>query len=79
MIGEFGVPESDGASQRAQWLRAAQRVVVADPQIKALLYFDADPAGQGPQGSYSLAGDAAALAAFRAIAAQPYFNPAVTR
>ena len=79
MIGEFGVPVSDGASQRAQWLRAAQRVVMADRQIKALLYFDANPAGQGPQGSYSLAGDAAALSAFRAIAAQPYFNPAVTR
>jgi len=78
MIGEFGVPESDGASQRAQWLRAARQVVVADRQIKALLYFDANPAGQGPQGSYSLAGDAAALSAFRAIAAQPYFNPAVT-
>jgi beta-mannanase len=79
MIGEFGVPESDGASQRAQWLHAAQQVVMADRQIKALLYFDANPAGQGPQGSYSLAGDAAALSAFRAIAAQPYFNPAVTR
>ena len=79
MIGEFGVPESDGAGQRAQWLRAAQRVVLADRQIKALLYFDANPAGQGPQGSYSLAGDAAALSAFRAIAAEPYFNPAVTR
>jgi hypothetical protein len=79
MIGEFGVPESDGASRRAQWLRAAQRVVVADRQIKALLYFDANPAGQGPQGSYSLAGDAAALSAFRAMAAQPYFNPPVTR
>jgi len=79
MIGEFGVPESDGAGQRAQWLRAAGRVVLADRQIKALLYFDANPAGQGPQGRYSLAGDAAALAAFRAIAAQPYFNPAVTR
>ena len=64
--------------QRAQWLRAAQQVVLADRQIKALLYFDANPAGQGPQGSYSLAGDAAALSAFRAIAAQPYFNPAVT-
>jgi hypothetical protein len=79
MIGEFGVPVSDGASQRAQWLRAAQRVVLADRQIKALLYFDANPAGQGPQGSYALTGDAAALSAFRAIAAQPYFNPAVTR
>ena len=49
MIGEFGVPESDGAGQRAQWLRAAGRVVLADRQIKALLYFDANPAGQGPQ------------------------------
>jgi hypothetical protein len=79
MIGEFGVPQSDGAAQRGQWLRAAGRTVMADRQIKALLYFDANPAGQGPQGSYSLAGDAAALSAFRAIAAQPYFNPAVTR
>ena len=78
MIGEFGVPESDGTGQRARWLRAAQQVVLADRQIKALLYFDANPAGQEPQGSYSLAGDAAALSAFRAIAAQPYFNPAVT-
>jgi len=78
MIGEFGVPESDGASQRAEWLRAAQQVVEADRQVKALLYFDANPAGQGPQGSYSLTGDAAALSAFRAIATQPYFNPAVT-
>ena len=79
MIGEFGVPESDGASQRARWLRAAQQAVQADPQIKALLYFDANPAGQGPQGSYSLTGDPAALSALSAIAAQPYFHPTVTR
>ena len=76
MIGEFGVPVSYGAQQRARWLRAAQQVVLADRQIKALLYFDANPAGQGPEGSYSLGGDAAALAVFRAIARQPYFNPA---
>jgi hypothetical protein len=74
MIGEFGVPESYGAQQRAQWLRAAQQVVLADHQIKALLYFDANPAGQGPAGRYAL-GDAAALSAFRAIAEQGYFNP----
>ncbi len=60
MIGEFGVPESYGAPQRAQWLRAARRVVLADHQIKALLYFDADPPGQGPAGRYAL-GDTAAL------------------
>lgn len=76
MIGEFGVPVSYGNQQRAQWLHAAQRVVTADRQIKALLYFDADPPGQGPEGSYSLGGDAAALAVFRAIARQPYFSPA---
>ena len=58
MIGEFGVPVSYGDAQRAQWLRAAQHVVQADRQIKALLYFDANPAGQGPQGSYALGGDA---------------------
>ena len=76
MIGEFGVPESYGAAQRASWLRAATKVVHGDSQIKALLYFDANPAGQGPQGSYSLAGDAAALGEFRTMARQPYFNPA---
>jgi hypothetical protein len=78
MIGEFGVPESYGAQQRAQWLRAAQHVVLADHQIKALLYFDANPAGQGPAGSYAL-GDTAALSAFRAMADQPYFNPGAAR
>ena len=76
MIGEFGVPVSYGDQQRARWLRAAQKVVLANTQIKALLYYDSNPAGQGPKGSYALGGDAAALAVFRAIARQPYFNPA---
>ena len=75
MIGEFGVPVSYGDTRRAAWLRAARQVVLADTQIKALLYYDSNPAGQGPQGSYALTGDAAALAALRAIARQPYFNP----
>jgi hypothetical protein len=75
MIGEFGVPRSYSPSQRAQWLRAAGQVIRAHPQIKAMLYFDSNPAGRGPAGSYSLNGDASALSAFRAIAQQPYFNP----
>ncbi len=79
MIGEFGVPVSYGDTQRAQWLRAAQHVVRADRQIKALLYFDANPAGQGPQGSYALDGDAAALSVFRSMAREPYFNPVRSR
>lgn len=72
MIGEFGVPESDTGPQRAQWLHAAQQVVRADPQIKALLYFDADSPGHI---RYALR-DGEALSAFRSIARQPYFNPA---
>jgi hypothetical protein len=75
MIGEFGVPQSYSPQQRAQWLHAAGQVVLANHQIKALLYFDSDPAGQGPAGRYSLSGDTAALATFRSLAKQPYFNP----
>ena len=71
MIGEFGVPASVGEQQRVQWLHAAAKVVQADQQIKALLYFDDDPPGQFP---YALQGGA--LATFRSIARQPYFNPA---
>lgn len=74
MIGEFGVPENYGERQRARWLRAAEQMVLADRQIKALVYFDASPSGRG---NFSL-GDGAALSAFRSIARQPYFNPAVT-
>jgi hypothetical protein len=76
MIGEFGVPQSYSGQQRAQWLRAVQQVVLADRQIKALVYFDANPAGNGPEARYSLGSDGAALSAFRSIAQQPYFHPA---
>jgi len=79
MIGEFGVPENYSAQQRAQWLRAADQVVLGDHQVKALVYFDANPAGEGPEGSFSLDGDEAAMSAFRTMAQQPYFNPAGTR
>jgi hypothetical protein len=71
MIGEYGVPETDTGQQRAQWLNAMQQVVRADQQIKAVLYFDADSPGQI---TYALRGGKA-LAAFRSIARQPYFNP----
>jgi hypothetical protein len=71
MIGEYGVPESESGQQRSQWLHAMQHVVQADHQIKALLYFDADSAGQI---AYALS-DTAAMSAFRSIARQPYFNP----
>jgi hypothetical protein len=75
MIGEFGAPRSYGPQGRARWLRAAARVVRADPQIKALVYFDGDPAGHFPTMQYHLDAGTAPLLAFRAIAAESYFNP----
>ena len=70
MIGEYGVPENSSGQQRVQWLQAMTKVVKADHQIKAVLYFDADSPGHIP---YALQGSA--LAAFLSIARQPYFNP----
>jgi len=77
MFGEFGVPESYTPQQRAQWLRDAAKVAQGDPQVKALVYYDADPAGTQPQlsYSYSLRGGSPAMQAFRAAADQRYFNP----
>jgi len=75
MIGEYGVPQSYSPSRRAQWLRAAAQTVRQDPQIKALVYFDGDPAGRLPEGRYALTNDPIVIGAFRGIGAQPYFNP----
>ncbi len=75
MIGEYGVPQSYSPAQRAQWLSGAAQTVRQDPQIKALVYFDGDPAGRLPDGRYSLTNDLNAIQAFRSIGRQPYFNP----
>jgi Glycosyl hydrolase family 26 len=71
MIGEYGVPTTYGTQQRAQWLWDAAHTVQSDPQIKALVYFDADA-----KRAYSLHVGSPALEAFRRIAHLPYFNPA---
>ena len=71
IIGEYGVRLTYAPQERAQWLRAAAQKVVADRQIKALVYFDGP--GQQPQSSTVL--DGAALQAFRSIADDNYFNP----
>ena len=76
MIGEYGAPQSYSAAQRAQWLRAAAQTVRQDQQVKALVYFDGDPAGRRAAGRYSLTNDLMAIRAFGGIGRQPYFNPA---
>jgi Glycosyl hydrolase family 26 len=72
LIGEYGVPQTYGPVHRAQWLMGAARTVQADPQIKALSYFDGNT-----QRPYALDAGSPALQAFRSIAQMPYFNPAI--
>jgi hypothetical protein len=77
MIGEFGVAAAWGARQRAQWLREAAAVFKANPQIRAVVYFESDPTdAKGATQHFQIADDPLALEAFREFAREPYFNPA---
>ena len=69
MIGEYGVPPYS-PKLRAKWLRDAAQSVKADHQVKALVYFDANH-----DNDYTLYSGTPALHVFRAMAAEPYFNP----
>ena len=75
MIGEFGVPQRYPPQQRAQWLSAAAQTVREDPQVKALVYFDADAFGATAAEGMAINDGTAAMQAFRRIADSPYFNP----
>ncbi|MDT4989051.1 MAG: hypothetical protein QOI74_3145 [Micromonosporaceae bacterium] len=77
MIGEFGVARAWGTATRAAWLREAALVFKANPQIRAVLYFDSDPDnGDGtPQQQFRISDDPTVLAAFTELAREPYFNP----
>jgi hypothetical protein len=72
MIGEYGVPGTYGEQRRAQWLLAAARTVQSHPQIKALVYFDANA-----KRAYALNPGSPAMQAFRRMAHYRYFNPGV--
>jgi beta-mannanase len=75
VIGEFGVARAWGDSVRARWLAGAAAVFRANPQIKAVSYFNSNPIGNPPNQQFQLSGDPPALAAFRSFAVTPYFNP----
>ena len=79
MIGEYGAPRSYGPQARAVWLQDVAGVARADPQIKALVYFDGDPPANSPGGQYGLDPGSAPMRAFRHIAREPYFDPARLR
>ncbi len=75
MIGEYGVARDRGSKDRVDYLRAATEAFKADPQIKAVCYFDSNPAGNAAWRQYLIRDDRPALAEFRRMAISPYFNP----
>jgi len=74
VIGEYGVSVVWGGEQRAAWFAAAAQTFRSNPLVKAVSYFDSDPDGNGPNKQYHLEGDQPALAAFTAMAKDPYFD-----
>jgi Glycosyl hydrolase family 26 len=75
IIGEFGVAKAWGSAGRAAWLRDAERTFKANPQIKAIAYFESDPEGNPVTKQFQLTGDKLAFKAFHALVKDPYFNP----
>ena len=75
VIGEFGVAKAWGSKARADWLKDAARTFKANPQIKAITYFESNPEGNGPNKQFQLTGDRPAFKAFHKLVRDPYFNP----
>ena len=75
IIGEFGVAKAWGSAGRAAWLADAERTFKANHQIKAITYFESNPAGNGPTQQFQLTGDRPAFKAFARLTKDPYFNP----
>jgi hypothetical protein len=71
VIGEFGVARTWGSAARKAWLREAAELFRANPQIKAVSYFESDP--ERERHGFSLTGDAPALDAFVDMVHDPYF------
>jgi hypothetical protein len=74
IIGEYGVSRAWGTDKRAAWLRDAARVFRANPQIKAVSYFESDPDGHDAYHQYRLADDPAVLAALREVGHDRHFR-----
>ena len=79
VVGEFGVGRAWGSAGRAAWLRDAERTFKANRQIKAVVYFESDPDGNGPKQQFRLSDDWPAFRAFAELTADPYFNQAAAR
>jgi hypothetical protein len=74
MIGEYGVARAWPSEKRAAWLSDSARVFRANPQIKAVLYFESNPEERTEHGEFALSADKPALAAFIETAGHPHFR-----
>lgn len=74
MIGEYGVARAWSSLERRDWITEAAGTFQANPQIKAVLYFESNPDERTSVGEFALSGDHAALDAFRQTALDPYFR-----
>lgn len=65
IVGEFGVSRAWSPAQRAAWIRDAAGVIKANPQIRAVSYFDSDPDDRTTAMQFKISDDKAAFDAFR--------------
>jgi beta-mannanase len=75
IIGEYGVPRSISSAARAAWLTDAAQAFRADPQVKAVAYYNENPDGNKLPRTWTIDDDAGAMAAFAAMAQDAYFDP----
>lgn len=73
IVGEYGA-EIGQLGEQGPWIEAATAVARARPQIKAMVYFDADRMEKGKLRRFSLLGGRDGAVAFRAMALDPYFD-----
>ncbi|TNY37219.1 endoglucanase [Thermomonospora catenispora] len=74
VIGEYGAESNQG--RRAEWLRSFGAYVKRNPQIKGIAYYDRHHRHSAQTMMYySLRDDPTSMAAFRALAHDPYFDP----
>jgi hypothetical protein len=74
IIGEYGISRAWSSKERASWLTGASLVFQANPQIKAVAYFESNPDDREEHGEFAVSDDDLALEAFTATARAPYFN-----
>ncbi len=79
MIGEYGVVE-DGPGDKAAWMDAARDTLKSRfPAVAAVVYFHSLREKDGFTYDWRMDTSESSLAAFQAMGADPWFNPAVVR